>query len=219
MKLTIISGATRTRKLSNTARIIDSFVEGFSESGHQVETYYLSDRTEWDAARKAFYDNDFILIAFPLYVENLPGPLLEFLASLKPKTTFTQLAFLVQGGFDEGCQLRCCEAFLKTLPEKLGCQSAGIMVKGGNFFIRFFNEKERARIVDPYKEMGRQFAKTWTFDTPEARKFAGPEHYSKFTIFIINTVIWHLIRFTFRKYFKREWGTTSDLAAQPYHKE
>lgn len=218
MKLVIISGATRTRKLSNTAKIIERFCEGFTENGNVVEKYYLSDREEWDAARKAFYENDFILIAFPLFVENLPAPLLEFLSTLKPKTTPTRLAFLIQGGFDEGCHLRCCETFVKTLPEKLGCQSAGILLKGGNFFIRF-DKRNTNRYLEPYKEMGRLFAKELTFDTPEARKFTGPERYPKYIIFIFHLFIIRYVRHMMRKTFRSELGCTGDLAAQPYLSE
>ena len=121
MHLTIISGATRPRKKSNTAKIISAFLMGFQKCGHTAEVWYLSDRTSWAGARAAFCENSNILFALPLYVENIPGTMLEFLESLPPKTTpGTRLSFLVQGGFPEASQGRCCECFLKTLPEQLG---------------------------------------------------------------------------------------------------
>lgn len=61
--------------------------------------------------------NDEILIALPLYVECVPGLLLEFLETLPKKDERTRLSFLLQSGFAEGCQLRCGEAFLEKLPE------------------------------------------------------------------------------------------------------
>ncbi|MDD5921310.1 MAG: hypothetical protein PUC57_08320, partial [Oscillospiraceae bacterium] len=76
--------------------------KGFDGNGNTAEVWYLSDRRQWKQAANAFAQNDRILIAFPLYVENIPGILLEFLSGLTPKQTpGTKLAFLIQGGFPE----------------------------------------------------------------------------------------------------------------------
>lgn len=37
----------------------------------------------------------------------------------------TQLSFILQGGFAEGCQYRCGEQFLEKLPSYLGCSYGG----------------------------------------------------------------------------------------------
>lgn len=180
-KLIIISGAARPKAISNTAAIIESFVKGYQETGGSAEYFYLSDRKQWADAKKAFEDNTDILIAFPLYVENLPGILLEFLAGLTPKKEADQttLFFLLQGGFSEACQSRCCEAYLKTLPEMLGCRYGGTLLKGGNFGIRFLEGKQKEKLLAPWEEMGRIFARKCSFDTEEARAFAGDEYMSE----------------------------------------
>ena len=87
MHLVIISGAARPQSKSNTAKVIAAFQKGFEESGNTTEVWYLSDRHQWESAADAFARNDRILIAFPLYVENIPGILLEFLSGLRPKQT------------------------------------------------------------------------------------------------------------------------------------
>ena len=126
MHLVIISGATRPQSKSNTAKVIAAFQKGFEENGNTTEVWYLSDRRQWKRAANAFEQNERILIAFPLYVENIPGILLEFLSGITPKQApGTKLAFLIQGGFPEASQSRCCEAFLETLPAQLGCEYAG----------------------------------------------------------------------------------------------
>ena len=131
MHIVIISGAARPQGKSNTAKIIAAFQKGLEENGSTAEVWYLSDRRQWDRAADAFERNDHILIAFPLYVENLPGILLEFLSGLSPKQVpGTRLSFLIQGGFPEASQSRCCEAFLETLPAQLGCAYAGTLIKG-----------------------------------------------------------------------------------------
>ncbi|MDE6635374.1 MAG: hypothetical protein K2K09_02060, partial [Lachnospiraceae bacterium] len=86
MHLTIISGAARSQRKSNTAKIMDAFCKGFQTNDNTTEIWYLSDRAQWDKARNAFQNTKDILFALPLYVENIPGIMLEFLQSLPPKT-------------------------------------------------------------------------------------------------------------------------------------
>ena len=86
-------------------------------AGRSNEAYAISDRETWDVICDAYMKNDEILIALPLYVECVPGLLLEFLETLPKKDEHTRLSFLLQSGFAEGCQLRCGEAFLEKLPE------------------------------------------------------------------------------------------------------
>ena len=85
MHLVIISGASRPRPRSNTAKVVEAFRRGFDRGSDTAEVWYLSDRRQWKRAAQAFTQNDRILIAFPLYVENIPGILLEFLSGLTPK--------------------------------------------------------------------------------------------------------------------------------------
>ena len=144
MHLVIISGATRPQSKSNTAKVIAAFQKGFEENGNTTEVWYLSDRRQWKRAANAFEQNERILIAFPLYVENIPGILLEFLSGLTPKQApGTKLAFLIQGGFPEASQSRCCEAFLETLPAQLGRDYAGTLIKGDMFGTSLVDEKNR----------------------------------------------------------------------------
>lgn len=141
MHLVILSGAARPQPASNTAKIISAFRRGYEAEGNTAEVWYLSDRKQWAGAAQAFAGHDHILIALPLYVENIPGILLEFLSGLTPKTGSTEIAFLLQGGFPEASQSDCCLAYLETLPAQLGCTYAGTLHKGdlfGHFVQRIF---------------------------------------------------------------------------------
>ena len=120
MHVVIINGSPRVQKYSNTEKIIAAFSKGLSEKGSTFEAYAISNRKTWDIIRDAYIKSDEILIALPLYVECVPGLLLEFWETLPPKDKHTRLSFLLQSGFAEGCQLRCGEAFLEKLPEYLG---------------------------------------------------------------------------------------------------
>ena len=54
--------------------------------------WYLSARGQWKQSSEAFEQNYHVLIAFPLYVENVPGILLEFLYGLNGGNIFRRNA-------------------------------------------------------------------------------------------------------------------------------
>lgn len=178
MHVVIINGSPRAQQYSNTEKIIAAFAKGLSERESTFETYAISNRETWGIIRDAYVKNDEILIALPLYVECVPGLLLEFLETLPEKDKRTRLSFLLQSGFSEGCQLRCGEAFLEKLPEYLGVRYGGCLVKGDNFGIRFLDEEKQAQITKPYQAMGELFAEGDGFFREEAKKFTGPEYFS-----------------------------------------
>ena len=85
MHVVIINGSPRIKKNSNTGKIISAFTRGLGRAGATFEVFALSDRNVWDEARRAFLNNDKIIIAHPLFVECVPALLLEFLESLPEK--------------------------------------------------------------------------------------------------------------------------------------
>ena len=177
MHVAIINRSPLVQKYSNTEKIIAAFAKGLSEKESTFETYAISNRKTWDIIRDAYIKNDEILIALPLYVECVPGLLLEFLETLPKKDKHTRLSFLLQSGFAEGCQLRCGEAFLEKLPDYLGVRYGGCLVKGNNFGIRILDEKNQAQVTKPYQAMGKLFAEGDGFFREEAKKFTGPEYW------------------------------------------
>lgn len=178
MHVVIINGSPRVQKYSNTEKIIASFAKGLSEKGASFETYAISDRKSWEMIREAYIKNEEILIALPLYVECVPGLLLEFLETLPKKDERTRLSFLLQSGFAEGCQLRCGEEFLTKLPGYLGVRYGGCLVKGDNFGIRVLDEEKQKQVTKPYQAMGELFTEGDGFFREEAKKFTGPEYLS-----------------------------------------
>lgn len=178
MHVVIINGSPRVQKYSNTEKIIASFTKGLVEKGATFESYAVSDRQSWERIREAYSKNEEILIALPLYVECVPGLLLEFLETLPKKDERTRLSFLLQSGFAEGCQLRCGEEFLEKLPNYLGVRYGGCLVKGDNFGIRVLEEEKQEQATKPYQAMGELFAEGDGFFREEAKKFTGPEYFS-----------------------------------------
>lgn len=178
MHVIIFNGSPRVQKFSNTDKIISSFAEGFCERGNTYELYSISNRREWGDARRAFNENKNILIALPLFVECVPGLMMEFLETLVPKTESTQISYILQGGFAEGSQLRCGEAYLEKLTHELGCKYGGTLVKGNNFMLRFMDEMQVEKETDGYREMGKIFDRDYNFFSEECQRFTGPEIYS-----------------------------------------
>ena len=215
MHLVIISGASRAKQRSNTAKIIESFQKGFTEKGDTAEEWYLADRAQWDGAREAFEANTVILFALPLYVENIPGIMLEFLETLPPKQTpGTKIAFLLQGGFPEAAQSRCCVRFLEMLPAQLGCEYAGTLTKGDMFGLRMMGEKLGTKLSQPFEEMGRVFAQKQCFDKETVISFAGPEHLPKGQIIMFRLVGKHIQR-KFMNKIARSMGCKGKLDDRP----
>ena len=215
MHLVVISGAARPQAKSNTAKIIAAFVQGYEEYGHTTEVYYLSDRRQWPAAEKAFRESTDILVALPLYVENIPGILLEFLSGLQPKKApGTKLAFLLQGGFPEASQSRCCESFLETLPAQLGCQYAGTLLKGDMFGVGLVDEKNREKMLAPFTEMGRVFARSGLFEKSAVDAFAAPECMPRKQIRMYNLFGRHFSRL-FMGVIAKKLGCTARMDAKP----
>ena len=96
MHVVVMNGSPRAKKYSNTDKIIEAFGKGLMKSGSTYELYTLSDKKVWDAAREAFYSHTRILIALPLYVECIPGLLLEFLETLhKKEEAGTRIDFIL----------------------------------------------------------------------------------------------------------------------------
>ena len=216
MHLTIISGAARPQAASNTAKIIASFCEGYLLGDNTVETWYLSNRAQWDGARSAFRDNTDILFAAPLYVENVPGIMLEFLQSLPPKkNSGTRIFFLLQGGFPEASQGRCCEDFLRTLQGQLGCEYGGTFIRGDMFGVGLVGEKLGRKMVAPFIDVGRLFASRGCFDVEAFAQLASPEYLSEKQIRWFEGMGRHAQKW-FMNRIARRLGCRGKLDARPY---
>lgn len=183
MHLLIVSATPRVKKNSNTDKIISKFVEGFcAQNDNSTECFYLSERDSWEDIRRAFEKNDNVLFALPLFVECIPGLMMAFLETLTPKTytaeqSKTKLSFLLQGGFPEASQLRCCERYLEMLPAYLNCEYNGTLIKGDMFGISFATQKSRDKQTACFVQAGGEFAKRGCFDKAGVSDFAKPEYF------------------------------------------
>ena len=215
MHLAIINASPRVEAKSNTARIIRTFLKGFEKDGNTAEVWHLSDRKQWENAKEAYEKNSNILFAIPLYVENIPGIMLEFLETLQPKKEAgTKMSFILQSGFAEASQLRCGEAYLEILPSYFNCEYNGTLIKGDNFAPAWLPEKQANKMVAHYEKMGLSFAQKGTFDKEEVNKFAAPEYFSEKQIRLFNCINW-LQKMMLRHIAKKN-GCKKPLDDKPY---
>jgi len=89
MRLSIINGSPRGRS-GNTQKLLEHFIKGFLETeGNSVEVLHsIKDRPDFTPEKELFLNAERLLIAFPLYVDAMPGTvkeLFESFASLKGK--------------------------------------------------------------------------------------------------------------------------------------
>jgi len=218
MDLIIFSCSPRPKNKSNTAVIVESFKNGFLSDGRlNVDIYYLYEHNEWDNFRKIFKENTDIIFALPLFVECIPGLLMEFIESLEPKNSkeiVTKISFILQGGFEEACQLRTCEKYLEKLPSYLNCKYNGTLIKGGMFALSIVSDNSRNKMLQPFFNMGERYAKDRTFEKTIVTKFAAPEKYSKLLCFIaiilkpISKIAWIFL--------SRKLDANGKLDARPY---
>ncbi len=222
MRLLIINCSPRRVQESNTEKILDCFRAGFERCGGTTQSFCLSKRGTWEDIRRAFEQSSDILFALPLYVECIPGIMMEFLETLKPKdpqqSGVTRVSFLLQGGFPEASQLRCCESYLERLPEKLGCEYNGTLIKGDMFGVRFLDDATAQKQVEPFADMGEAFAKDGGFKKDKCDEFAGPEYMTKgaLTMFKLFSPIQRLF---LRGVARKEFGCSQPLDAKPLETE
>lgn len=218
MHLMIINGSPRAEHLSNTQNILNSFCDGLAVEGATFERYVISDRSSWDEIREAYLQNTDILLAVPLYVENVPGLLLEFLETLPKKDENTRLSFLLQGGFAEASQLRCGEAFLRKLASELGVRFGGTLIKGDNFSIRFLDDDEMKTALEPFEKLGRAFVIEDGFTEEKIKIFAGAEYFPG----AARALLGFIFRTSAKKRFASVamgWGCTVPVDDRPWDRE
>lgn len=215
MHLVIINASPRVETKSNTARIIRTFVRGYETNGNTTEVWHLSDKRQWTGAKEAYEKNSNVLFAVPLYVENVPGIMLEFLETLRPKKEAgTKMSFILQGGFGEASQLRCGEAYLEMLPSYFNCEYNGTLIKGDNFGLAWVPENMAEKMAANYEKMGRAFAEKGTFYKEEVNEFAAPEYFSDKEIRQYNHIRW--IQKALFKYIAKKNGCRRPLDDKPY---
>ena len=180
MKLTIINGSPRGVS-SNTEKLMGHFVSGFLEiTGNSVETFYvIKERPGFKKIIQALSEAETVLLAFPLYVDAMPGSVKEFieaLAPLKNKRPDLQMMFMVQNGFPETAHNRYVERYCKKLSERLGFRYGGSICKGGCEGLSVQPPVLVEKVFRMFNETGKAFGRAGGLDSTLLARLAHPEH-------------------------------------------
>ncbi len=198
MRLTIINGSPRGKK-SNSAVLLNHFTRGFLESpGNSMETLYLiNERPGFEKPKDAFFSAERILLAFPLYVDAMPGSVKEFIEKLEPykgKRPDLRLMYLVQNGFPETCHNRPVQRYLEKLTRRLGCAYGGSIVKGGCEGLDVQPSFLVEKVFDLFYQIGISYGRTGLLDNDLLARLARPEHLSPENIAqvipMVNVFLW-----------------------------
>lgn len=178
MHFVIINASPHTKESSNTALITDAFQKGLTKAGCTSDIYHLSQKSQWENAKNAFYNSENIVFALPVFAAIIPGMLMRFLEELSSECkgkTNRKVSFIIQSGFPEANQRHCCENYLKTLPDLLLSEFSGILSYGINS--RFIDNKELKQMLSEFEDMGVSFAHNGgNFFFSEAENFTGKEY-------------------------------------------
>ena len=158
MKLTIFNGSPRGMK-SNTKILMEHFINGLNtiKKDRDINIYYLKEIKNNDLFVKEFENSEYIIIAFPLYTDSMPGIVKYFIDKLidvNPGKTNCKIGFVVQSGFPETAHSRYVERYLEKFSVRIGAEYLGtIKYDTSQFFIWAFVSlvfsvlNERANIV------------------------------------------------------------------------
>lgn len=136
MSLLLINGSPRGQK-GNSRFLLQAFVEGAAEGG-EATLVDCARASQIEAVLDKVRDASHILIAFPLYVDSMPGNVKALFESLPVCTPPEEqaLGFVVQSGFPESSQSFPLERYLKKLCRRIGYRYLGTVIRGGVELVR-----------------------------------------------------------------------------------
>jgi len=179
MKLTIYNGSPRGPQ-GNTEILINYFMQGFDNSENTVSVNYLQETIRMREYVGKFQNADNILVAFPLYVDAMPGVVKEFFEALQDIKFYNEnqrIGFLIHCGFPETAHLRPVQRYLKKLSRRLGIPYLGTIAKGGTEGLRVSPERVNKKLFTNMIKLGKSFAETREFDSQLLKSIAGNEKF------------------------------------------
>ncbi|MHC4779225.1 MAG: flavodoxin family protein [Planctomycetota bacterium] len=191
MKLAVFNGSPRGHK-SNTKILMDHFAEGFGEKGGIVEEVVYLHRTK-DLAEQVekFRNSDHVILAFPLYTDDMPGIVKNFIEALAPlcgQEGLPTLGIVIQSGFPEPKQSRSLERYMLKLVKRLGCVSTGSVVKGAVEGIQEMPDRMTRGLYRNFRLLGERYAESGRFDPELVGILAPRDDYSWFGILVFRTL-------------------------------
>lgn len=124
---------------STSATLADALIAGLARNQVACERRFVlpavSDEDRWLALRSAAASADLIVLAAPLYVDSLPGPLTQALERLRDERPWGRsrpgCALLVNCGFPEVVHNQTAVAITRLFAAEAGLEWRGALALGG----------------------------------------------------------------------------------------
>ncbi len=202
MKLAIFNGSPRG-VTSNTKTLLQCFQKGFEYSGGEITTLdYLIKEKELKRQVQNFRDAENILLAFPLYVDSVPGIVKQFIEEVGNfDGSGKNIIFFIHSGFPEAIHSEALGRYLELLVKRWGMKHLGTILKPGTEQIRMRPGERNQDLYQDFEQLGRTLAKSGELNQKILTKFKELYVFPKYVATVIRLVKKLGI---FDKYWKRE---------------
>jgi len=186
MRLAVFNGSPRGHK-SNTSVLLKHFLNGFQNNGGELESIdYLIQEKNIKEQVANFKSAENILLAFPLYVDSVPGMVKKFIEEIGNfNGEGKRILFFVHSGFPEGIHSEGVINYMKFLVKRWKMNLVGIILKPGSEGIRMRPEGKNTQLFHYFETLGSSLATRGTMDEKIINKLKQPYKLPAFVLFII----------------------------------
>ncbi|QGY42737.1 hypothetical protein GM418_03435 [Maribellus comscasis] len=183
MKLAIFNGSPRGNN-SNTKILLSHFQKGLERAGGSVTSIdYLIQEKHLEEQVKHFKEAETIFLAFPLYVDSMPGMVKQFIETIGNfDGSGKKILFLVQSGFPEAVHSMEVKNYLLLLSKRWKMECLCVIVKPGVEGIKIMPEMMTRKLFKKMEFMGNEFGMKRKLDEKDLAKLSGPYKFSKFRL-------------------------------------
>lgn len=183
MNLAIFNGSPRGNN-SNTKILLTHFQKGFeSEGGKVTSINFLIQEKHLEEQVHHFKESKFIFLAFPLYVDSVPGVVKKFIETIgKFDGSGKKILFMVQSGFPEAVHSEEVKNYLILLTKRWNIECLSIIVKPGVEGIQIMPAMMTKKLFKIMENLGIQLGRKGKIDEKDLTKLALPYKFSKFRI-------------------------------------
>nr|WP_321355175.1 NAD(P)H-dependent oxidoreductase [uncultured Draconibacterium sp.] len=190
MKLAIFNGSSRG-KTSNTEKLLNYFQDGFLNSRGEIKSVdYLIQEKHLESQVQRFKEAESILLAFPLYVDSVPGVVKQFIEAIGNfDGTGIRIYYFVHSGFPEAIHSEGLVRYLELLTKRWKMEYGRMILKPGTEQMRMRPEKKNRKLFRDFEKLGRHLAASGELEPKILNKFKEPYVYSKSALPVIRLLI------------------------------
>jgi len=178
MQLAIFNGSPRG-KTSNTRKLLEHFQRGFENAGGEITIVdYLIHEKHLDEQVQHFKEEENILLAFPLYVDSVPGVVKQFIETVGNfDGSGKNIWFFVHSGFPEAIHCDGLIRYLELLTKRWKMNYMGTILKPGTEQIRMRTLNKNKKLFFDFEQLGSTLAKSGLLDRNILHRFKQPYVY------------------------------------------